>query len=383
MKNRKVLLESKAGVDLARSAMEHMHMSKADDTRWRLFETGDVRFPFRLALVRSGREVLVLRTQSKWPGPGSQVFCLRETEPPESLGSPIEDVRIAHIRRFGRKMSVVLDRNRQKRCDFLFLRKPYQNQPGDYEQIFFRTQQSLRQHKSRGRTNLFGERAIEVVIDSNERYPWKFSKAEARRSSLPIGDYALIHRDQTVAVVERKTFENLLRDIGDLQILHQQFAELAAWPHAAVVIEAQYADFMQPDRTGAWSVAHLGRVLAELTTLHPNLPMVFAGNRKFANQWVQGFFEAVSRKLAEPATHTIAEVAGAYKPSKPSGGDEQQVRYLVFQELPPSFSIAQLHDRMPDAKRERLRTLLSRLRDEGRLECTGRGKAARWRRVDE
>lgn len=353
-----------------------------DDTRWRLFETGDARFPFRLALVRSGQEVLVLRTQSKWPGPGSQVFCLRETEAPDTLGTPIEDVRVAHIRRFGRKLSVVLDRNRQKRCDFLFLRKQYRNQSGDYEQIFFRTQQSLRQHKSRGRTNLFGDIALEVVIDANERYPWKFSSAEVRRSSLPVGDYALIHGHQTVAIVERKTFENFLGDVGDLQILHQQFAELAVWPHAAVVIEAQYADFMQPKRTGAWSVAHLGRVLAELSTLHPNLPLIFAGNRKFANQWTQGFFEAVSRKLAEPATQTIAEVTAVYKPGRLSGGDEQQVRYLVFQELPPNFSITDLHARMPDASRERLRSLLSRLRDEGRLECTGRGRAARWQRVD-
>jgi len=353
-----------------------------DETRWRLFETGDARFPFRLALVRAGQEVLVLRSQSKWPGPGSQVFCLRETEAPDTLAAPIEDVRVAHIRRFGRKLSVVLDRNRQKRCDFLFLKKTYRNQPGHYEQIFFRTQQSLRQHKSRGRTNLFGDREVEIVIDANERYPWKFSSAEVRRSSLPVGDYALIHEDQTVAIVERKTFDNFLGDVGNLQILHQQFAELAAWPHAAVVVEAQYADFMQPKRTGAWSVTHLGRVLAELSTLHSNLPMIFAGNRKFANQWTQGFFEAVSRKLAEPATETVAELAGTYRPGRTSGGDEQQLRYLVSQELPPSFSIAELQARMPDVSRERLRNLLSRLRDEGRLECTGRGRAARWQRVD-
>lgn len=352
----------------------------SEPTLWRIHRLEHDRFPWRISLVRSGEEVLVLRAQARWPGSGQQVFCLRETETPEVLHEPVEEVVVGHIRRFGRKLSIALERNRHKRCDFLFLKKPYKDRPGEYEQIFFRTQKSLRQHKSRGRTNLFGEHAIEVVVDSAERYPWKFARAEVRRSSLPAGDYALIHEDRPVAVVERKTFDNLLGDFGQIQLLHQQLAELAAWPHAAVVIEAQYADFLQPDRTGPWSVTRLARMLAELTTLHAALPIIFAGNRKFANQWTQGFFEAVARKLAEPATGSVAEVAAAYSTGRQSGGDEQRLRYLVAQELPESFTIAQLHEHMPNAGKPRLRTLLSRLRDEGRVERVGHGRAARWHR---
>lgn len=115
------------------------------ETTWRIHATGHARFPYRISLVQSGRETLVLRAQSRWPGPGQQVFCLR-------------------------------------------------------------------QHNSRGRTNLFGEREIGIVIDSSERYPWKFANAEVRRSSLPAGDYALIHEERPAAVVERKSFDNLLAD---------------------------------------------------------------------------------------------------------------------------------------------------------------------------
>ncbi len=347
---------------------------------WRVYATGQPRFPFRIAIVQDGREKLVLHAQSQWPGPGQQIFCLRESEQPEGLGSPMEEVVITHIRRFGRKLSIVLERNRNKRCDFLFLKKPYKNQPGEYEQIFFRTQKSLRQHKSAGRTNLFGEYPVEIVIDSAERYPWKFSNAEVRRSSLPAGDYALIHDHRPVAVVERKSFDNLLSDVGRLQLLHQQLSELSTWPHAAVVIEAQYADFLKPERTGNWSVAHLARVLAELTTLHPGLPMIFAGNRKFANQWTQGFFEAVARKLAEPATGKVAEVAAGFRSGSAGGGDEQRLRYLLAHELPETFTSRQLQGHMSDVSMNRLRTLLSRLRDEDLVQREGHGRGAHWRR---
>lgn len=352
-----------------------------DVTLWRIHHIDHDRFPWRISIVRSGEEVLVLRAQSRWPGSGQQVFCLRETEPPEDLpDEPVEEVVVGHIRRFGRKLSIALERNRNKRCDFLFLKKPYKNQPGEYEQIFFRTQKSLRQHKSRGRTNLFGHHEIEVVIDSAERYPWKFANADVRRSKLPVGDYALIHDDRPAAVVERKTFENLLGDFGQIQLLHQQLAELAAWPHAAMVIEAQYADFLKPERTGAWTVTRLAKLLAELTTLHADLPMIFAGNRKFANQWTQGFFESVARKLSEPAESTVAEVTAGYLPGRQSGGDEQRLRYLLAQELPESFTIVQLQQQMPGTAKTRLRTLLSRLREEGRIERVGHGRAARWHR---
>jgi len=349
---------------------------------WRIHAVDHPRFPFRISLAQGRVEKLVVRAQSRWPGPGQQVFCLREDELPDSLDTPLEEVGVINARRFGRKLAIVLDRNVNKRCDFLFLTRTYKSRDGEYEQIFFRTQRSLRAHKSRGRTNLFGEHEIKVVIDSAERYPWKFVNAEVRRSKLPVGDYALIHDERPAAIVERKTFDNLLSDVSRLQLLHQNLAELVSWPHAALVIEAQYADFLQPDRTAKWSVTYLARVLAELTTLHGNLPVIFAGNRKFANQWTQGFFEAVQRKLAEPAQDNVAELVADYRAEVAHGGDEQQVRYLVAHEMPAAFSIAQLHARLPGLKRERLRGLLGRLRDAGVLECAGRGRAARWCKVD-
>ena len=66
------------------------------------------------------------------------------------------------------------------------------------------------------------------------------------RRKLPVGDYALVEDERLVAVVERKTRENLLDNVHELKGLHQQLAELGSYPHAVVVVEAQYADFVEP-----------------------------------------------------------------------------------------------------------------------------------------
>ena len=76
-----------------------------------------------------------------------------------------------------------------------------------------------------------------VRVHSNEKYPWRFHGAVIERGSLPSGDYALMG-DTMLAVVERKTRDNLLADFGMMPVLHQRLAELAAQSNHALVIEA-------------------------------------------------------------------------------------------------------------------------------------------------
>lgn len=137
------------------------------------------------------------------------------------------------------------------------------------------------------------------------------------RRPLPVGDYALLEGEgeRLRAVVERKTLENLLTDIGAIRALHHGLAELAAQPRAALVIEAQYADFLDPKKTRAWPAAHVARVLAEIQALHAGLPVIFAGSRKLANQWTLRWFQAVAAGAAqaEQAPLLVAETAGRYE----------------------------------------------------------------------
>lgn len=350
---------------------------------WILQRTQDARFPIRIAIEQAGSTLFAVRAKAAWPGAGTQVFCLREREldPDEPLAE-LERIPVAHLARLGRKLSVTLDRPQRKRCEFLVLEKPRRD-GGTYEQVFFRTEAAVRAHRSSKRAELSAraDEALDIVVDSLERYPWSFPGARVSRRKLPVGDYALIDDERPLAVVERKTMQNLLGDLSELKGLHQQLAELAAWPHAALVIEAQYADFGNPQRIGRWPAAHLLRVLGELPALFPRVQCVFAGNRKLANVWTQRWFAAVHAALRQPRLPQVAEPVARYRASPADGGLDARIRIAALRDLPDGFGIALLRAQVPDAPQARIKRVLDQLRSEGRMRAEGHGRGTRWHRT--
>lgn len=264
---------------------------------WILEQCASERFPYRLQIFKRDNPWLTLRTQDRWPAAGKNIFCLREEEPPhpdEEL-KEIERVNIVAFHERGRRLSVVLDRKRYKRCDFLFLSKPYKNRPNEsYEQIFWLTQRSIEQHRPAYKlVSRSSSTEFIIRIHSNERYPWRFPGSHTERGSLPVGDYALMDEDNMLAVVERKTLDNFLADFGMMPVLHQRVAELATHDNHALVVEAPYTDFLNPKKVHHYSPAFCAKAIAELYILHPNLRIVFCANRKVANEWVRHYFVGV------------------------------------------------------------------------------------------
>jgi hypothetical protein len=346
---------------------------------WRVERTSHARFPFRVSIEQGGRLLLAVRAQSAWPAPGGQIFCLREREfdPAEPL-DPVEAVPVANLTRVGAKLGVVLDRPSRKRCEFLVLRRPRRDGSGHSEQVFFRTETAIRAHRSRGRVELAAHAALDVAIDLRERYPWRFPGARISRRALPTGDYALVREETVLAVVERKTQDNLLGDIGSLRALHQGLAELASQPRAAVVIEAQYGDFLDPGRTRAWPPAHVARVLAELAALHPKLPFVFAGNRKLANAWTLRWFGAVAADARASLPLFVSDALARWEPASAEPGLDARIRSAARGSLRSPFRAAELVAQVPEADARRVARVLRALRREQRVRCIGRGPGARW-----
>ena len=351
---------------------------------WIVEATGNRRFPFRVSIEQGGRLVAAFRTQARWPGPGQQVFCLRERDfdPAEPL-EEIERVPVAHLATVGRKLTVALDRPNRKRCEFLTVLKERRDGGGAYEQVFFRTESGIRAHRSRTRVELRAPDAeLHVVVDSGERYPWRFPGATVERRKLASGDYALMDGARVLAVVERKSFDNILGDIGAIQALHQTLADLASHAAAALVIEAQYADFLDERRlAGRWPPSHLARVLAEITALHPTLPVVFAGNRKLANLWTERFFHAVRAGRGGPALELPLHVAERYDAGPREPGLDERIRESALGEGPGGFSMAELAERFPGVPVARVRRVVAQLKREGLVVRRGAGRGARWERT--
>lgn len=352
---------------------------------WRIERTGNRQFPFRISIEQSGRTILAVRAKALWPGPGQNIFCLRETvfDPEEPL-EPVERVPVMSIARVGRKLTIVLDRPQRKRCEFLTVEKPRRDGSGSYEQVFFRTESGIRAHRSRTRVELRSVPSmLTVVIDSAEKYPWTFPGASVTRRKLPVGDYGLILGDQVQAVVERKSFDNLLGDVGALQALHHQLADLSSYPVAALVIEAEYRDFQDASRLkGRWPAPHLTRVLAELSALHPRLPVIYAGNRKAANLWTHQFFAALATRHEATSPQLVLETLARYDASPRPMETDEQIRRAALQELPNPFTVALLAGRFPDLPIARVRRVLAQLKAEGRVFRIGAGRGARWAHVD-
>jgi hypothetical protein len=351
---------------------------------WTVERTPHPRFPFRIAIEQDGRTLLAVRAQSAWPGPGQQIFCMRERtlEADEPL-EPLERVAIAHVGRVGRKLVVVLDRPTRKRCEFLTVTKTSARTGRPYEQIFFRTESGIRAHRSRTRVELReAPPAHTIAIDSKERYPWSFPEAALVRRPLAVGDYALLADGRTIAVVERKSYDNLLGDFGAIQALHHQLEDLGSCPVAALVIEAQYGDFLDPARLkGRWPATHAAHVLAELAALHPRLPLIFAGNRKLANAWCAQFFRACAADAASPQLDLVRETLARYEATARGDGAEGLIRAAAIEAAATGFALREIAARFPDVRAARVRRVIGRLEEEGVLRRSGRGPATRWQRA--
>ena len=120
-----------------------------------------------------------------------------------------------------------------------------------------------------------------------------FPGTVTERAPLPTGDYALIDGDNIIALVERKTLDNLLADFGMMPVLHQKLAELASYQNNAMVIEAPYVDFLNSTKVHPYTAGFGAKAIGELHALHPNLRIIYCANRKVANEWTRHYFAAI------------------------------------------------------------------------------------------
>jgi len=335
---------------------------------WVLESVDHPRFPYRLSIRQGGENLLVLRVQDRWPGQKGHIFCLREKSGDFSPTlSEVERVKVISFKRYGKRISVVLDRGKEKRCDFLFLTKKYKSGEGEYEQIFWRTQAGLLGNKPRLKLSTYHKGEMDIIVDIGEKYPWTFPDCNVEKDRLPVGDYALKGKSGIIAIVERKTFDNFVAEFSKMQIFHQQLGELSSHKHSALLIEANYADFFKPGRLKYYPPVFAAKAIGELYAFHPALSIIFAGNRKLANEWTYRFFSAVRANNEDNIPPSVSETIAKYE-YQSSRLDYFGLKDLVRKKLPEEdFNLNFLKKEFPFADRFTLRKILYSLKKKGMI----------------
>ncbi|AXH96149.1 ERCC4 domain-containing protein [Ornithinimicrobium avium] len=266
--------------------------------------------PFLLR-IPLGPDGIVLKAKETWPRTG-KVYCHRAVGWPREP-EILERVPVRSCVRRGAAIDLVLDRGRENRSQFVLTRVR-----GGREAIFWQTARTSKQARpsvSLPTARGWGVAGLEIVVDSHERYAWKFEHQQATtvRRALRSGDYAVLAGDQVVASVERKSLQDLVATLtsGKMRYL---LADLATLPSAAVVVEDRYSAVFKLDRVRPATVAD---ALGECQARFPGVPVVFCETRALAQEWTYRFLAAALVHAGE-TVHAQTEASPLPSAAAPS-----------------------------------------------------------------
>ena len=246
-----------------------------------------------LIRIPLGPAGIVVKARETWPK-ASKVYCHRADGWPEDA-EIVERHPVRSCSRRGPAIDLVLDRARQNRSQLVLTRAR------GHEVIFWQSPSTSKQ--ARPAVQLPTARAsgqvLEIVVDTGEKYPYAFGHQQAttRRRRLPAGDYAVELDGAVVAVVERKSVNDLASSLLSGKLTYA-LAELSALPRAAVVVEDRYSRLFALEHT---SGSRVGEELAEAQARFPSIPIVFCETRPLAQEWAYRWLGACLTEVAAAA----------------------------------------------------------------------------------
>lgn len=229
---------------------------------------------------------IVLKAAATWPRT-SKVYCHPAEGWPEKP-EIVEQVPVRVCRRLGVAIDLVLDRPRENRSQLVFT-----TVHGGHPAIFWQSPRTTARARPGVRIptrRASGQSELHILIDSRERYPYRFAAKQATtsRSALPAGDYGVAVDGEVVAVVERKSLADLVARLVDGGLSYAM-AELATVERAALVVEDRYSQVFKLPRVKPGWVADL---LATVQVRYPGVPVVFCETRALAEEWTYRYLGA-------------------------------------------------------------------------------------------
>jgi hypothetical protein len=236
---------------------------------------------------------LVLHAREPWPTT-ARVFCHDAGDAWPEAPDIVDDAPVKSCRRRGSAVDLVVDCGHHSRSQFVFTQLK-----GGRPAIFWQTAKTAKSARPGARmpTRRAAEQTDLVIArDRRERYGYKFAgqQAEVAAATLPAGDYAVLDEaGEPLAAVERKSLDNFASDLVDGSLAFQ-LAELAGLPRAAVVVEGRYEQLLELTFVSPGYVLDL---VARIQVRHPEVPIVWAGSRKHAEEWTFRFLGAARADL--------------------------------------------------------------------------------------
>lgn len=256
---------------------------------------------------------LVFRTAGTWPRTKA-LFCYPmplDAWPPD--GEVVERIPLRSCVRRGAAIDVVADRPRENRSQIVFTRARGR------EVVFWqspRTRKQARPNVALPTARAAGLVELEIVVDTRERYAYRFSPQAARTvaRALPCGDYGVVAEGRLVAAVERKSLADLVSSVTNGK-LRYALGDLAALPRAAVMVEDRYSALFKQRHARPAIVAD---ALAEYQVRWPTVPLVFCETRPLAEEWTYRFLAAAWQwARAEPASQERSTIPDLVLPGAP------------------------------------------------------------------
>lgn len=229
---------------------------------------------------------IVLRTRETWPRT-AKVYCHRHDSPWPDDPELVEEIPLVECRRRGAAIDVVADRRREARSQFVLTRARGR------EMIFWQTARvakAARPNVALPKARAAGLDDLEIVVDTRERYAWKFShqRATTVKRALDVGDYGAFVDGEVVAVVERKSLADLSGSLSSGRLAYRM-GELATVPRAALVVEERYSAVFKLDHVRPALIADM---LGECQVRWPTVPIIWAETRALAQEWTYRFLAA-------------------------------------------------------------------------------------------
>ena len=234
---------------------------------------------------------LILKARDTWPKT-ARVYCHPHVGPWPEDAEVVEETPIVLCQRRGPAIDLVLDRPKQDRSQFVF------TESRGRSMIFWQTRTVAMKANPGGRVPQ--RRALTsgfaICVDTREKYAFRFAGRDVtlEHTAVQAGDYGVRSGKRWIAVVERKSLENLISSLSDGTLAYQ-LAAMAELPLAAVVVEGRYPKLFDVARVkDGW----LPDVLARLQVRYREIPIIFADSRKFAEEWTYRFLATALADLA-------------------------------------------------------------------------------------